>query len=255
MSEGKKDEKDGLDTEVEPEPASATATAATSDANPLVALFFAKNIRLAGSVKQPLFCALDVARHIGDTHYGRFLADFSSAHRRMVEMRNARGHRHEMLMLTERGLYKYLLRSKRPEAEAFQEWTFDLIAEARLKLVDAERLAAKLAHDQALLAAHSQYRGMLLRASDLEEELREIRRQEALRPYRPWPDHSWVEYQEYCLTRYKTEASIKRLPTLTTAHKKEMLRVVQQYWDWRDYEEGYDQVRKLLDLAQFGFEP
>jgi hypothetical protein len=57
-----------------------------------------------------------------------------------------------MLFFTEKGLYRYLLQSRRVKAEEFQDYVYDLIISERQRTVDAALLDAKLARDALALA-------------------------------------------------------------------------------------------------------
>jgi prophage antirepressor-like protein len=115
--------------------------------NPLVALFSQKNIRIAGDVATPLFCASDVAKEIGDTSQRHILSSYAPKYKITMVMYDTRGRKHSMLMLTEQGLYRYLLRSNRPTAELFQEWVYELLVQVRRRVADEARLAVKIAQE------------------------------------------------------------------------------------------------------------
>lgn len=54
----------------------------------------------------------------------------------------------EMNFLTEKGLYKYLLKSDSPTAEEFQDWVFDRLCEMKLQIIINKDLEIKIANDK-----------------------------------------------------------------------------------------------------------
>jgi prophage antirepressor-like protein len=118
----------------------------------LVRLFLDSKIRVQGSVNEPLFCAADVAQHIGDTHVRRIVKDYGKKHRQMAAAADSTGRTQPTIFLTEKGLYRYLLQSRRKEAEAFQDLAYDLLAAERRRIVDVALLEAKIAKDSAAQA-------------------------------------------------------------------------------------------------------
>jgi prophage antirepressor-like protein len=63
---------------------------------------------------------------------------------RWETVRDACGRPQSTRLLTEAGAYRYLLQSKRPLAEPFQLYVFDLLKAERKRTVDNERLARKI---------------------------------------------------------------------------------------------------------------
>src|SRR5688572_16684454 len=47
--------------------------------NPLALVFWDKHIRILGTVTDPLFCAKDIAKYIGDANYVRTLKGYKAA--------------------------------------------------------------------------------------------------------------------------------------------------------------------------------
>jgi len=134
----------------DPEPVAAKEEEAIeADLTPLVALFQARNVRILGTVEDPLFCAFDVATYIGDVdHYMRTLRKFTSEYVQKIEITNARGEKRPFSFLTEDGVYKYLMQAKGEKAEEFQHFVFKLLKIERRKTVDSIRLALKIARSQ-----------------------------------------------------------------------------------------------------------
>jgi prophage antirepressor-like protein len=122
-------------------------------AHALTAVLLDEHIRCRGTAEAPLFCAADVARHLGDANYRRHLKDIGGEdYARRVRVMDARGRVQEAIFFTEMGLYKYLLRSGRPKAEPFQAYVYKLLVAERKKHVDKALLELKLAQDAAKLA-------------------------------------------------------------------------------------------------------
>jgi prophage antirepressor-like protein len=123
----------------------------TEECNPLVAIFRSDGIRILGSVKRPGFCAKDIADHIGDTSYLRALKNYESAATEetgiyvyTVPSYDTAGRPRDMVYLTEKGLYRYLLRSDLPKAMKFQSYVYDVLQAERERVVDSTELALKI---------------------------------------------------------------------------------------------------------------
>jgi prophage antirepressor-like protein len=123
--------------------------------NPLATIFQDDDIRILGSVKKPTFCAKDVAEYIGDENYRRTLKDYSTdateetgAYIGTVRTFDADGRPRNMLYLTEKGLYRYLLRSDLPKAIKFQSYVYDILQAERERIVDSAILALKIERTQ-----------------------------------------------------------------------------------------------------------
>jgi prophage antirepressor-like protein len=118
----------------------------------LQALFLKSKIRVRGSAHAPKFCAPDVAAKIKDRNFRRITGGYGAKYCLMCDAPDALGRVQPTKFFTERGLYKYMLQSLRPEAEAFQEMVYDLLAAERLKAVSSAQLEAKIALDDAKAA-------------------------------------------------------------------------------------------------------
>jgi len=127
----------------DPEPADAAAEA---DVTPLVALFQARNIRILGTVEDPLFCAFDVAAYIGNTHnYMRIIKKYTPGkHVTVLEMPNANNERRRFSFFTETGLYRYMMQAPGEKAEEFQEFVCELLKAERRKTVDNLKLTIRI---------------------------------------------------------------------------------------------------------------
>jgi prophage antirepressor-like protein len=123
--------------------------------NPLVAIFQDDGIRIMGSVKSPEFCAKDVAEYIGDANYVRTLKSYGTdateetgAYICTALAPDTNGRQQSMLYLTEKGLYRYLLRSDLPGAIKFQSYVYDILQAERERVVDSVMLALKIERTQ-----------------------------------------------------------------------------------------------------------
>ncbi len=132
-----------------------TATVDISKSKPFTQAFTSKGIRVAGSPHKPLFVAIDVAKHIGDQNLRKKLNKFSSKYLVKAPYIDSLNRMTEMNFLTEKGLYKYLLKSDKPEAEPFQEWVFDRLCEMRLQIIDNKDLELKIANDNVQLVTEN----------------------------------------------------------------------------------------------------
>lgn len=128
-------------------PSEVSKALAPTQINPLVAIFLAKGIRILGTVDEPLFCASDVAAHIEDANATQaFRKDMamSDIYVQSGILHNTKGEARRALFLTESGLYRYLLRSKKKLAEPFQLYTYDILTTERKRVVDETLLALKI---------------------------------------------------------------------------------------------------------------
>lgn len=130
----------------------SSVTLTIADSTPLTQLFQSQNIRVAGTAHNPLFVASDVAKKIGDRNLSRNLKRLKSSHFVTQPHISAQGKSTEMNFLTEQGLYKYLMKSDRLEAEPFQDWVFEQLREIRLQLINSKDLEIKIANDKLNIA-------------------------------------------------------------------------------------------------------
>ncbi|HVE12201.1 MAG TPA: Bro-N domain-containing protein [Elusimicrobiota bacterium] len=154
---------------------------------------------MKGTVLQPLFCAADVATHIGDQNIRRATKDYDEKYRLWAQMEDAVGHKQRAAFLTEKGMYRYLLQSHRKEAAAFQETVYDLLAAERRRVVDAAQLEAKIARDAA--AALGREAAALGReVAALERESKKLRGDlhRATEPREPREEEGAEEYISFC---------------------------------------------------------
>ena len=133
-------------------------------------IFEAKEIRILGTVDEPLFCATDVAAHIDDSHdYVRTVSKYTlGEYTQKIEGGSTGRGRPAVWFLTEAGLYKYLMQSKKEKAEEFQRFVYKLLKEERKRTVDAIQLALKI--ERTKTAALEQSEVKLYRAANIARE-------------------------------------------------------------------------------------
>lgn len=129
-----------------------SATVNLDNKDLFITYFKEQNIRVIGDPLKPLFAAVDIGARIGDDKISRKLKTYTDKYHTRNRYTDKLGRSVEMSFLTERGLYKYLLQSTRPEAEAFQDWVYDRLCEIRLQIVDTAALETKIAQDREKLA-------------------------------------------------------------------------------------------------------
>jgi len=192
----------------------------------LVKLFEEKTIRFSGDVVNPLFCAIDVANFLEDVNYRKLIKDYDNPTMRVEAKAFSRKSIVTTTFFTERGLYKYLLQSKRPRAEEFQDFVFDLLAKERRRVVDEKLLQAKIdadkvrlelsamiAENMALRAknkeVHASNGRLVLALAEAENQTREIRwtldRPNVLRGYAAGPGGTWRDLAAYYIERINRE--------------------------------------------------
>jgi len=112
---------------------------------PLVKLFQERAIRIHGTIGKPLFCATDVGKYIGDKNYDRRIQKYMPGkYMELLASTDTLERKCQMSYLTEAGLYKYLLHSKKKKAEEFQEFVYNfLVAERERHTVAVLEAAAK----------------------------------------------------------------------------------------------------------------
>jgi len=119
--------------------------------SPLAQLFAEQKIRFSGDADAPLLCAIDVANFIEDNNYNRIIKSYEKPKYLVYRLVSGVKQSARVMFLTECGVYKYLLQSKRPKAEEFQEFVFHTLAKERKRVVDDQKLSAKIKLDEQLL--------------------------------------------------------------------------------------------------------
>lgn len=97
----------------------------------LVKQFKHFNIEIYGTYEDPLFKAKDIGQLLEIKDINSTLRDFKHNEKGMHTMHTLGGIQ-DIIMLTEKGLYKILMRSRKPIAEQFQDWVFNIIKQIRL---------------------------------------------------------------------------------------------------------------------------
>jgi len=98
----------------------------------LVEQFKHFNIEIYGTYKNPLFKASDIGNLLGIKNVKDTIKNYSNKQKLGVGLTDPHGRLQETNMLTEQGLYKILMRSRKPIAEEFQDWVCELIENIRL---------------------------------------------------------------------------------------------------------------------------
>jgi prophage antirepressor-like protein len=102
----------------------------SNEVNLLVKTFEQNNITIYGTFDKPLFKAKDIGDLLGISDINSTIRDFTNKQKGMHNMHTLGG-KQETTMLTEQGLYKVILRSRKPIAVKFQDWVCEVIEEIR----------------------------------------------------------------------------------------------------------------------------
>ena len=100
----------------------------------------------------PLFQASDIGKVLSITNVRPSIADFDD-HEKVVRTTYTRGGDQEATFLTEQGVFKLIMRSRKPIAKPFQTWTFNVLRTIRKTGkydLQAEIDQIKSTHDQEL---------------------------------------------------------------------------------------------------------
>jgi prophage antirepressor-like protein len=103
-----------------------------NETNLLVKQFNGLNIRVYGTCDDPLFKAKDIGDLLEMSNIREVIKNFNSK-QKGVSLTDTPGGKQEVVFLTEQGLYKVLMRSRKKIAEQFQDWVCEVIEEIRLK--------------------------------------------------------------------------------------------------------------------------
>ena len=98
----------------------------------LIKQFEQFNIEIYGTFDKPLFKAKDIGDMLGIKNIKDTIKDYNSEQKSGVVLTDPHGRPQETNMLTAKGLYKILMKSRKPIAEKFQNWVCDLVEEIRL---------------------------------------------------------------------------------------------------------------------------
>jgi prophage antirepressor-like protein len=90
------------------------------------------NIEIYGTYEDPLFKANDIANLLGIKDIRTTLRDFDKDEWHTMPVIDNLGRHQDTNMLTEDGLYRLLMISRKPIAKQFQKWVFKIIKEIRI---------------------------------------------------------------------------------------------------------------------------
>ena len=88
-------------------------------------------IVIKGNLENPLFRSSDIATVLDINNIRTTILDFDDSEK-VIEIIETHGGLQQVSFLTEKGLYKVLFKSRKPIAQTFQNWVFDVIKEIRL---------------------------------------------------------------------------------------------------------------------------
>ena len=100
--------------------------------NLLVKQFNGLNIQVYGTYDEPLFKAKDIGNLLEMSNIREVIKNFNNK-QRCVSLTDTAFGKKEITFLTEQGLYKVLMRSRKKIAEQFQDWVCEVVEEIRKK--------------------------------------------------------------------------------------------------------------------------
>jgi len=89
------------------------------------------NVIIKGTHKNPLFRASDIAEILGISNIRTSIVDYTETEKTTINIHTIGGNQN-VTFLTTRGLYKLLIKSKKPIAIKFQNWVYEVVDEIRL---------------------------------------------------------------------------------------------------------------------------
>ena len=98
----------------------------------LVKQFNGLNIQVYGTYENPLFKAKDIGELLEMSNIRQIIKNFNNK-QKGVSLTDTPGGKQEVIFLTEQGLYKVLMRSRKKIAEDFQDWVCEVVEEIRKK--------------------------------------------------------------------------------------------------------------------------
>ena len=102
-----------------------------NDDNLLVKTFEEHNITIYGTFDKPLFKAKDIGDLLDIVNIRESVKDFTDKQKDVVSLNDTIGRKQDTIMLTEQGLYKVIVRSRKPIAIQFQDWICEVMEEIR----------------------------------------------------------------------------------------------------------------------------
>ena len=104
-----------------------------NDDNLMIKQFNDLNIVIYGTYEEPLFKAKDIGDLLGIKNVKDAIKNYNDKQKSGVVLTDPHGRPQETNMLTEQGLYKMLMRSRKKIAEQFQDWVCEVVEEIRKK--------------------------------------------------------------------------------------------------------------------------
>ena len=104
----------------------------TNSHNLLVKQFKGLNIQVYGTYEEPLFKAKDIGDLLEMSNIREVIKNFNER-QKVVSLTDTLGGQQNTTFLTEQGLYKVLMRSRKKIAEQFQDWVCEVVEEIRKK--------------------------------------------------------------------------------------------------------------------------
>jgi len=84
--------------------------------------FNASQLRVFGTFEKPMFLAKEVGEILGIKNYRDFVSTLDEDEKGGVEVLDAASHRQKMTLISESALYRFIMRSNKPDAVIFQKW-------------------------------------------------------------------------------------------------------------------------------------
>jgi prophage antirepressor-like protein len=103
-----------------------------NDSSLLVRQFNGLKIKVYGTFEEPLFKAKDIGDLLGMSNIRETIKGFNHK-QKVVSLTDTLGGQQDVTFLTEQGLYKVLMRSRKKIAEQFQDWVCEVVEEIRKK--------------------------------------------------------------------------------------------------------------------------
>jgi prophage antirepressor-like protein len=125
----------------------------TNSDNLLIKQFNNLNITIYGTCEEPLFKAKDIGDLLEMSNIREVIKNFNER-QKVVSLTDTLGGQQNTTFLTEQGLYKVLMRSRKKIAEQFQDWVCEVVEEIRKK--GKYDLEEKLKEHQQLLQVTQQ---------------------------------------------------------------------------------------------------
>jgi prophage antirepressor-like protein len=98
----------------------------------LIKQFNGLDIQVYGTYEEPLFKAKDIGKLLEMSNIRETIKNFNNK-QKVVSLTDTLGGEQETTFLTEQGLYKVLMRSRKKIAEQFQDWVCEVVEEIRRK--------------------------------------------------------------------------------------------------------------------------